>query len=158
MSLFGELDVAGANANPFFLPDDTYKCKIIEAVKRIAKSSGNPGLAITYQVIEGPKKGRKIKEWKTIPHPYELEGYKSEEDLKKKKGADDEVKEKAEQQISFLKQRMVSLGIPDEMQNSVESKHFLEVGLVDVTIKNSEDRVNVQSVKLVEDSAADPFA
>jgi len=158
MSLFGELDIAGANANPFFLPDDTYKCKIIEAVKRIAKSSGNPGLALTYQVIEGPKKGRKIKEWKTVPHSYELEGYKSEEDLKKKRGLDEEVKEKAEQQISFLKQRMVSLGIPDEKQNSVEAKDFLEVGLVEVTIKNSDDRVNVQSVKLVEDSAADPFA
>lgn len=158
MGLFGELDVAGANANPFFLPDDTYRCKIIEANKRVAKSSGNPGLSLTYQVVEGPKKGRKIKEWKTVPHAYELEGYKTEEDYKKKRSKDDEVAEKAEQQKSFLKQRLVSLGVPEDKMNSVESTDLLEVGLVDVTIKNNEDRVNVQGVKIVEGADADPFA
>jgi hypothetical protein len=158
MSLFGELDIAGANANPYFLPDDTYRCKIIEANKRIAKSSGKPGLSLTYQVVEGPKKGRKIKEWKTIPYPYELEGYKTEEDYKKKRNKDEELAENAERQKSFLKQRMVSLGIPDEKMNSVESKDFLELGLFDVTIKNADDRVNVQSVKAVEGENADPFA
>jgi hypothetical protein len=156
--LFGELDIASAQDNPFFKPDGTYLCEITSAQVRTSKN-GNKGFALDYTITEGPKKGKKIQEWKPIPMPWQLKGYESNE-VPEGTRPDDEIKEKAERTMSFLKQRLKDFGIPVEQMNSVDAEYILnKVPLLDITIKNVDGNERITGVKLHEGgSNSDPFA
>lgn len=164
MSLFGDLDIANANVNPFFKPDGPYECEIVSAEVKTSKK-GNKGFAIDYLIVDGPKKGKKIQEWKPIPMPWELKGYKTKEEFEsKQRNSDydeDQLKENAERNMSFLKQRLKGFGIPDEEMNSITPEQLLnDVPQLTVTIKNSDDgQERITGVKVSEGgSSSDPFA
>lgn len=163
MSLFGDLDIANAKDNPFFKPDGPYECEISKAeVKTSAK--GNKGFTLDYLIVEGPKKGKKIQEWKPIPMPWELKGYKTREEFEaKSRNSDydeDQLKENAERNMSFLKQRLKNFGIADEDMNDITPEQLLnDVPRLTVTIKNSGDQERITNVKISEGADnSDPFA
>lgn len=160
-SLFGELDIASASDNPFFKPDGTYRCVIGLAEVRRSKK-GNVGFWLEYVIKAGePKEGKKITEWKTVPMPWELKGYQTQEAMNNNAAPDDTIKEAAEKNLSFLKVRLKEFGFEGEELNSVTQADIMKVGDVDVTIKNINDQERVMGVKLVDgnsSSSDDPFA
>jgi len=150
MGLFGDLDIASANENPFFKPDGTYRCEIAKVEVRKAKS-GNMGMDLQYLIVEDEpnnKKGKKITEWLNVPTPSQLES------------DDPEVKEKAERFMSFLKRRLKDFGVPLEEMNSVDGTYLLnKVPQLDITIKNADGNERITGVKIAEgDVERDPFA
>lgn len=163
MSLFGELDIANAKDNPFFKPDGDYECEIASAEVKTSKA-GNKGFALDYLIIEGPKKGKKIQEWKPIPMPWHLKGYMTQGEMESgQRNSDhdeDKIKEDAERNMSFLKTRLKNFGIPVEEMNSVTPEYLLnKVPQLTVTIKNSGDNERITGVKISEKSGnPDPFA
>lgn len=148
MSLFGELDVASANENPYYKDDGDYNCTITSAEKKVANNaSESKGLVIKYTIDDGDKKGLSIQEWKPLPEPWHLKGFESREDMENKVNYDDEVASKAARSMSFLKARLMDLGFPPEKMNTLDPKDFYGIQVV-VTIKNKNDRENVTAVEL----------
>lgn len=167
-NLFGDLDIASAEDNPFYKPDGTYVCELTGAQLKTSKK-GNKGLALDYTIhrnVDGSesKKGKKIQEWKTIPRPWELKGYHSKEAMDRGVFDTDydeaQIKEAAERNMSFLKQRMKDFGVPVEQMNSVDAEYLLnKTPLLEVTIKNQDGNERITGVKIHEgDSSSDPFA
>lgn len=163
MSLFGELDIANAKDNPFFKPDGAYECEISKAEVKTSKNN-NKGFTLDYLIVDGPKKGKKIQEWKPIPMPWELKGYHSEEAMKSghfdTDYDSDQIKENAERNMFFLKTRLKNFGIPVEEMNSVTPEQLLnDVPRLTVTIKNVGDQERITNVKISEGTEnSDPFA
>lgn len=160
MSFFGELDIESANENPFFKPDGIYVCEIADANIKTSKKE-NTGFAIDYVILEGPKKGKKIQEWKPVPKLYELKGF----DNKEMTGSpDDEIKERAERNMSFLKARFKEFGIPPEDMNIVDKTYLLDkIPALNITIKNNDGNERITKVELNDENVdaradADPFA
>lgn len=148
MSLFGEIDVASANDNPFYKEDGQYVCRLTGAEIKTAHKTGDKGLALKYTIIEGKKKGQFINEWKPIPFSWQLNGYETEEDEKNTVNYDDEIAGNAQRSLSFLKSRLKDFGFPPEKMNVLEPKDFLELPNLVVSIKNENGRENVKGVDL----------
>ena len=138
MGIFGDLDVESAADDPFSVPDNTYYAYVTDMVAKESQS-GKKGLNIEYTVSAGEHKGKKIREWKRIP-----------EDLNS-----DENKQAA----SYIKSRMLDLGIPAERINSA-TKDDVTGKFVAVTIKSKGEYQNVTKVVLKDesDTSIDPFA
>lgn len=148
MSLFGELDVASANDNPFYKEDGPYTCVVSGAEIKTSRKDGAKGLALKYTIVDGEKKGQFINEWKPIPFAWNLNGYASEEDEKNTANYDAEIAGTAARSLSFLKARLKDFGFPPEKMNTLEPKDFLELPNLVVTIKNENGRENVKGVDL----------
>lgn len=147
MSIFGDIDVASANENPFFKPDGKYLCKVTNATVR-RSNKGNKGMPIEYTIQEGEKQGKKINEWKPVPEPWELEGYESEEDQKAEVNFSAKLKETSERDIAFIKQRMKQFGFANDEMNSVKPEDFLSLPLLEVEIKNVNGQERIWSVEI----------
>ena len=124
MGLFGDLDIESAADDPFAVPDNTYYCYVTDMVAKAAQSGKN-GLNIEYTVNVGEHKGKKIREWKRIP-----DGAESDDD----KNA-----------MSYIKSRMLDLGVPAERINSV-TKDDVVGTYVAVTVKTKGEYQNVNKV------------
>lgn len=148
MSLFGELDIASANDNPFYKEDGPYNCRVAGAEIKTSSKDGSKGLALKYTIVDGEKKGQFINEWKPIPFSWSLNGYESEEDEKNTSGYDAEIAGNAARSLSFLKSRLKDFGFPPEKMNVLDQKDFLELPNLVVTIKNENNRENVKGVEL----------
>lgn len=148
MSLFGELDVASANDNPFYKEDGPYNCVVSGAELKTSNKDGSKGLALKYSIVDGPKKGQFINEWKPIPFSWELNGYESADDEKNTSGYDDEIASVAARSLSFLKARLKDFGFAPEKMNVLEPSDFLNLPKLVVTIKNEKGRENVKGVDL----------
>lgn len=132
MSLFGDLDIASAEDNPFDIPDNTYETYLTDVEVKRSKA-GNLGLALGYKIASGAHEGKSISEWKNIPEP-EDPANPSPKDL---------------QAMSFLKSRLIDLGVPEERINSLEPKDLIGTHVYVTTKKNGE-YTNVRSVKLAD--------
>jgi len=148
MSLFGELDVASANDNPFYKEDGTYTCVVSGAETKTSRKDGAKGLALKYTIVEGEKKGQFINEWKPIPFSWNLNGYATEEDEKNTTNHDPEIGGNAQRSLSFLKSRLKDFGFPPEKMNNLEPQDFLNLPNLLVSIKNENGRENVKGVEL----------
>lgn len=148
MSLFGELDVASANDNPFYKEDGPYTCVVSGAEIKTSRKDGAKGLALKYTIVEGEKKGQFINEWKPIPFSWNLNGYATEEDEKNTANYDPEIGGNAQRSLSFLKARLKDFGFPPEKMNTLEPTDFLNLPNLVVTIKNENGRENVKGVDL----------
>ena len=133
-SIFGDLDIASAADNPFEVPDNTYDCFLTDAVVRKSKDGTKKGLALTYRVASGDHEGKNISEWKTIPEPEDPANPSAED----------------KQAMSWLKQRMLSLGVPEARMNSVQPSDLVGTHVY-VTVKNKDGYTNVRNVTLFED-------
>lgn len=158
MSLFGDLDVESAEDNPWFKPDGVYECYLHSVKVGATKAGDKMGMTLEYKIASGPKVGRIINEWKWVPTPNQVQGYKS---LSPKDGQekDDEFGEKASQAVSYLKARMKDFGIPSDRINSITSQDLLDLELhLNVTIQNKNGSENVRAVGPFEsDELSSPF-
>ena len=151
MSIFGDLDIASAADDPFSVDPGTYHATVSEVKVKGSKDQTKKGLQITYTILtcdENPAMaGRTVSEWKTIPEP----------DDPKNPTADDA------KAMSFLKMRLLSLGIPENRMNTVEFVDLQGVEVV-ITVEKNNGYTNVKRVELYDDSdfkddlADNPFA
>lgn len=155
--LFGDLDIESAHDNPFYKEDGTYVCLITGVSKKISKK-GNRGLEIVYTIQEGPKKTKKIREWKPLPFAWNVKGFATQADMDNDINYDEEIAENAARDLSYLKMRMKEYGFPSDNLNQLSSDKLLAVGPLAVTIKNQEGNERVTGVKLWDENAEDPFS
>lgn len=129
--LFDELDVAGAEDNPWSIPDSTYPGVVNDLdVKKNAK--GNMGMTFKYKVTEGEYAGREITEYKRLPHSSDAEQL------------DAAAKSRA---ASYIKQRLASLGIPEERMNGVTKDDLIGIECY-VSTKMNGEYINVRDITL----------
>lgn len=141
-SLFGELDVASAEDDPFAIPDNTYDCFLTDVKVGPTKDKSKTGMTLVFTISEGEHANKKIQEWKRIPTPADP------------KNLDDEDK----RSLSFLKARLLDLGVPAERVNTVSPDDLIGKRVY-VSVKNNNGYTNVKKVVLADDSASDdPFA
>ena len=127
MGIFGDLDVQAAADDPFAVDDGTYNATISACEVKPTKDESKTGLILTYQITdEGNMAGRKVSEWKQIPKPGDAN---------------------ADNAASWLKQRLLSIGIPADRINSFEPEDALGIDVV-ITVKNNNGYANVNKVTL----------
>jgi hypothetical protein len=142
MGLFGDLDVAAAADDPFAIDDGTYRGIVSEcSVKE--SNAGKKGLSLVYTVTdeESPMAGRNASEWKTIPS--------DDDDMSDSERA---------RAASFLKQRLKSLGIPEDRMNDFEPEDAIDLEVlftVKTNHKGDNTYVNVTKVVLADSGPAD---
>lgn len=147
MGLFGDLDVQSAADNPFDIPDGTYVCIINDVKVGPTKPKDGVtkiGMTLNYRIDEGEKEDSNISEWKHVPAPEDLESSNSD------------IKKAAERSMSFLKSRMIDLGIPADRINDLEPEDLLGIRC-SVTVAKNGQYTNVKRVALIEESGGDPF-
>ncbi len=129
MSLFGDLDIESAEDNPFAIPDGTYNAFVYDIKAGKTKSGDKFGLTIIYKVSDEAFEGRMAQEWKHVPQPADPKNL-SEED---------------QRSMSFLKQRMQSLGVPNDKINSVTPDDLIGTEVV-ITLVTKGEYQNVRKV------------
>ncbi len=94
------VDIAGADDDPFGLPDGDHKVVISDVVVK-ESSKGTTGLQITFS---DPATGKSVSMWNTIP-----------------------VKDdpNAERNASYLKMTLRNLGVPEDRMNSVRKEDLV---------------------------------
>lgn len=137
MGIFGDLDLASASDDPFSVNDGTYEAVVTKAEVRQNKNETDNFLVLEYTIEDdGNMSGRKVSEWKKIP----------------KQGAED-----FDRAASFLKQRLLSIGIPNERINSFEPDDALGADVV-ITVKTKDGYANVNKVATLTDEQVDRIA
>lgn len=136
MGLFGDLDVASAEDNPWAVPANTYEADVFEVEVKKDRNE-KPGLMIVYKISSGDHKGKTVSEWKVIPQPADPKNPTADE----------------KKATSYLKQRLASLGVPESRMNSVDTNDLLGTPVV-VTVKVNGEYTNVSKVEARSASAA----
>ncbi len=126
-SLFGDLDLDNAPDDPFAIPDATYRAFLTNVKKAPTKDGKKTGVTFKYKISEGDYEGREVTEWKSA-------------------NATDDVRTK-----SFLKQRIISLGVPTDRLGVVDPGDLIGKEVY-VTVKNRNGYANVDKVTLVDAS------
>lgn len=140
MGLFGDLDVASANDNPWFVPANTYEADVYKVEVKSDKN-GNKGLSIIYKISSGEHKGKTVSEWKAIPSPADPKHLTEEE----------------QKATDYLKMRMLSLGIPEERMNTAEPNDLQGLPvLVKVTVNDEYTNVNKVELRTAGTGASEP--
>lgn len=128
-SIFGDLDLANAEDNPFAIPDNTYEAWVTEAKVALTKAGDKLGLTVTYTIDGGEKNGSKVSEFKQVPR------------------AGDDLDETARNRArSFLKMRLSSLGVPDDKMNTLDPTDLLGTPVV-IVVKTKDGYTNVTKVE-----------
>ena len=141
-SIFGDLDVASASDDPFTVKPGVYAAVVSEVKVGETRDKSKVGMTIKYTITEedSTENGKSVQEWKEIP----------------RKQADGKLDANGERSLSFLKSRLLSLGIPEERMNSVQPDD-LQSKTVYITVKKKDDYTNVTKVVLNEGTAAGGF-
>lgn len=149
-SIFGDLDLTAAADDPFKVENGTYLAFVKEAEVKLSQK-GNRGLNITYEIAGNGNDGdgKTIKEWKNIPDA--------------KDAASDEEGGSAEgrRSASFLKQRLLSLGVAPESVNKVKVSELVGTKVVITVGENNQGYSSVNKVELASNettSGDNPFA
>lgn len=151
MSIFGDLDLENAADDPFAVKPGTYIVVVDEAGVQATKDGSKNGLTLSYKIVESDDDstmiGRRISEWKDIPKFVDPKNPTEEE----------------ARQASFLKQRLLSLGIPSNELNSTNPSDLAGTGdRFMVTVVQTEGKganlgktyTNVRTVRLYTDNSA----
>jgi hypothetical protein len=138
MGIFGELDVEAAADDPFAVPNNTYRTILTDAKVGPTKAGDKIGMTLTWTIqSEDEHNGKMITEWKHIPTPANPKELTDEE----------------KRTTSFLKKRMLDLGIPPERINSITPDDLIGRECM-VSVVNNNGYVNVKKVLLVEEGVA----
>lgn len=148
-SIFGDLDIASAANDPFAVADGTYEATLTKS--SVEKSNkGGKGLTFEYTIHDADDEamdGRKISEWKTIPET-NPDGSFTDPDT-------------APTFMSFIKQRLASLGVPESEMNTVQPEDLVGIEVI-LTVatktskKDGQDYQNVTKLRLAnEDESSD---
>lgn len=140
-TLFGDIDPEEIPNDPNHVDPGTYECEVTRA-QFVTTNDGRHGLSLQYTITDDSDfHGTPIREWK-IFYP----GITS-----------DELTPEIRKDLSRLKQRLLSLGVPEAAQNSLDPKELLgircNVTVYEGTNRNDPTRkyTNVQTVSLLED-------
>lgn len=136
MGLFGDLDVASAEDNPWAVPANTYEADLYKVEVKKDKND-NLGMSFVYKISSGEHVDKTVSEWKAIPQPTDPKNLTPEE----KKAA------------SYLKMRLSSLGVPESRMNSVEPEDLMGLPVVIKVTVNGE-YTNVARVELRDANSA----
>lgn len=68
MGLFGEVDASEVSDNPWYVPEDTYKCVLTEAGLKTSTKNDKEGLAFKWVIEEDDSEydGNSISDWLTL--------------------------------------------------------------------------------------------
>lgn len=139
MGLFGDLDVESAADDPFEVPPNVYNAVITEVKVGLTKDQSKMGMTIIYKIISDDEHaGKQIREWKHIPQPADP----------KNLSADDK------RSMSFLKSRLLDLGVPESKINSVEPDDLVGKEVTVSVKKGDKDFINVTKVTLLQNVPA----
>lgn len=131
MSIFGDLDIANAENDPFSVAPGTYEATVSDVEVKDNKDKTLKGLWITYTITgEDVETGKKVTEWKTIPNPADPKNPSAED----------------KRAMSFLKMRLSSLGIPESRMNTVGPEDLIGTDVV-ITVKKNGEYTNVTKVE-----------
>lgn len=141
MGLFGDVDASSIPDDPWYVAPGTYLCVVEDAAIRDKKDQTGQGLALNYSIVEEDNDytGMRIQEWKNLPN------------------GDSDSKD-ARTDRSRVKQRLLSLGVPEDVMNSDDTDWLKDLIGVEVYVtvfeRASQDGTrtytNVGNVKLVE--------
>jgi hypothetical protein len=131
--MFGDLDLESAQDDPFAIPDNSYVAYLTDVRVGPTKNGDKVGMTMEYTIDEGPHSSKKISEWKQIPQPVDPKNLTDEE----------------MRAMSFIKQRMLSLGVPAEKINEVKPDDLIGTKVV-VAVKNKGGYTNVRSIQVVD--------
>jgi len=134
-SLFGELDLSMAASDPFAIPDNSYVCFLTDMRVGPTKAGDKVGMTLIYTVDEGAHEGKQISEWKMIPQPADPKSPSAEE----------------LRSMSFLKQRLLDLGVPSERINEVKPDDLIGSKVI-VAVKNKNGYTNVTKLTKVDEN------
>lgn len=126
-SLFGGLDLESAADDPFAIPDSTYKAYLTDVQKKPTRDGSKVGVTFKYRISEGDYKDQEVTEWKSA-------------------NPGDDIRTK-----SFLKQRIVSLGVPADRIGVVDPGDLIGKEVY-ITVKNRNGFANINKVTLVDAS------
>ena len=135
MGIFGDLDVASAADNPWAVPANTYEMNVYTAEVKRDKNEAL-GLEIVYKISSGEHEGKTVREWKTIPEPADAKNLTPDE----------------QKAASYLKMRLLSLGIPESRMNGMNINDILGTEVV-VKVTVNGEYTNVARVELREGSS-----
>lgn len=126
MGLFGDVDASEIPEDPFHVDDGTY-LSVLTEVKFVTRSGdGGHGIAMKWTITEDDSEfeGNTLNDWKTY-YP-ELTESDLTSDIKK--------------DLSRLKARLLSIGVPEEDLNAFEENAQDYIGTeAYVTVKNTAD-------------------
>lgn len=119
--LFGGLDLESAKDNPWEVPAGMYDFTLtkVEKVKGKGDNESKNYLVLTFTVDDGEYAGKVVKDQKWIPD------------------RDDESSEAADA-ASYLKMRLLQLGIPESRVNSVSRDDLVGIEVTAAVVKNGE--------------------
>lgn len=138
MGIFGDLDVSSVSEDPFTVADGTYDAIVTACKAGLTNAGDKKGLTIEYTIQEhDTEKGKKVTEWKQIPTPVDPDN-PTPEDLRS---------------ASFLKRRLMDLGVPADRVGEVEPDDLIGTEVV-ISIKFNPKSgfTNVNRVSVATDS------
>ncbi len=126
-----DLDLENVEEDPNAFPEGTYKAYLTDAkVVTMKDAAQGKKLVLTYKIFEGEHKGKTLDEWK---------GINSFDDARTK---------------AFLKQRLLSLGVPENRLSSVSLEDLTGIALR-FTMKKNGTYKNVTNIILGHEDAAE---
>jgi hypothetical protein len=128
-----DIGLDSVEADPNYIPDGMYKATIVKSEIQGKKSGDGNNWIITYAIQEGAQASKQQSEW------FDLNPSGDNEALKK----------------SFLKKRVVGLGVPESKINEVDPTYFIGQKCV-VSIKHKNGYQNVSDVRLA-DASSEPM-
>lgn len=126
--LFGDLDIASANDEPWAIKADSYPSTVTQSEIKPNSNGDKMGWNIQYTIDEGDYKGLTLFEWKWVP-------------TKEQVASDPQ----ADRARNFLAERMASFGVPKERRNQFKSDQAIGVKVI-VTVVIKDDRPVVRKV------------
>ena len=131
--IFGDLDLESAKDNPNEIPRNTYHC-LVTGMKIARTSSGDKlGVTFTFTIMDGDYASKKVTEWKQIPEPSDPKNMTEEE----------------ANAASYLKQRLLSFGVPADKVNDVTPDDIVGKVEVDVSVDENPKRPGFPQVRRV---------
>lgn len=126
-----DLGLEDVNADPNYIADGKYRAFVYNSEVR-TKKDDSKSWVLSYKIADGQKhSGQQQQEW------FDLNPQGANAELKR----------------SFLKRRVLSLGVPESKIGSVQPNDL--IGLeVSITIKHKDGYQNIGNVELVEGSSA----
>lgn len=126
--LFGDLDIASANDEPWAIKADSYPCTVTQSEIKPNNAGDKMGWSISYTIDEGEYKGMTLFEWKWVP---------TKEQVSTDSNAD--------RARNFLAERMASFGVPKERRNQFKADQSIGAKVI-VTVVVKEERPIVRKV------------
>jgi hypothetical protein len=135
-----DLKLSAAPTDPNFLPEGKYPAFVQKLTTRDTKSG--PALIITYKISEhdAENQGKVKTEFKSLPVIDPATGEFKDDDSKRN--------------AAFLKQRLISLGVPDGPEMDEMKEEDLLGTPVWITIMKTGDYYNIRQVELREEESA----